>query len=245
MGNPIHYFYNEAAIDGFTRHDGTLVFFNFVKALYLKSKNKPRVLDFGAGRGFEYDKSAYSRSLRDLRTGAEEVVALDIDEAVTQHKTSDRQIVWNPSSGLPFEEGYFDVIVADYVFEHLTDPVKVCDELSRILKNQGWLCVRTPSKYNYASIAASLVPNKLHSKFLKRIQPEREAQDVFSTAYNANSPATIKKLFPDAKIYAAYVGGEPQYHFNNKFIFAGFLLLHWLLPSMCYGSMMVFIQKQG
>jgi SAM-dependent methyltransferase len=44
----------------------------------------------------------------------------------------------------PFENDYFDLIEADHILEHLTDPFKVMEELNRILKKDGVLIIRVP-----------------------------------------------------------------------------------------------------
>lgn len=44
----------------------------------------------------------------------------------------------------PFEENSIDLIEADHVLEHLSDPFKVMKELHRILKPNGLLLIRVP-----------------------------------------------------------------------------------------------------
>ena len=50
------------------------------------------------------------------------------------------------SSGLPFEDGYFDAVNLCDVIEHMTDPAAALRELSRILKTNGTLVISTPLK---------------------------------------------------------------------------------------------------
>ena len=67
--NSIH---PETLIDGFTKLDGTITFYSFVKAamLQLDAKN---ILDFGAGKGSFWESntkkngSLWRRHLQDLR----------------------------------------------------------------------------------------------------------------------------------------------------------------------------------
>jgi len=44
----------------------------------------------------------------------------------------------------PFEDNYFDLIEADHILEHLSDPFQVMAELRRILKPMGTLIVKVP-----------------------------------------------------------------------------------------------------
>jgi hypothetical protein len=61
--------HSEKNVDGFTALDGTVRFYNFVKAAML-AVGAREVFDFGAGRGgfWHDDPSAYRRELRDLRS---------------------------------------------------------------------------------------------------------------------------------------------------------------------------------
>ncbi len=109
------HFYPEFNLDTVCNIDGTVAFYTFVKATYLKFPAPPRVLDFGAGRGAwtKLDRSGIRRFLRDLRNGAERVVAADVDEAVMLNACSDSQVRLKVDAPLPFEDGSFEVIVAD------------------------------------------------------------------------------------------------------------------------------------
>ena len=51
---------------------------------------------------------------------------------------------------------YFDVIVADYVLEHIEDTKEFFLEINRLLKPGGWLCARTPHKFNFFHIALQI-----------------------------------------------------------------------------------------
>jgi 2-polyprenyl-3-methyl-5-hydroxy-6-metoxy-1,4-benzoquinol methylase len=140
-------------------------FFNFVRAIIGNSSDAPKVLDFGAGRGsFHYSKtSSYSAGLHDFQKIGEDVWAADIDEIVNTHPCSDHQTVLKIGEPLPFDDGTFDVIVGDFVFEHIEDPKGIARELLRITKPNGWICARTPNKWGYVTLDSRLIPNKLHS----------------------------------------------------------------------------------
>ncbi len=49
---------------------------------------------------------------------------------------------------LPFDDAVFDCVVANEVFEHLTDPVKACDELFRVLKPGGRAVISIPFMFH-------------------------------------------------------------------------------------------------
>jgi SAM-dependent methyltransferase len=45
---------------------------------------------------------------------------------------------------LPFKDGSFDAVVAQAVFEHVPDPVRVVSEVRRVLKAGGYIYADTP-----------------------------------------------------------------------------------------------------
>ena len=74
------------------------------------------------------------------------VIACDVDGAVLQNQASDERFVFAPGEALPLADRSVDVVVTDWVLEHLESPVDVFRELHRILKPGGWICARTPNK---------------------------------------------------------------------------------------------------
>jgi SAM-dependent methyltransferase len=239
--------HSEYAVDSFTKMDGGIRFYGFVNAVILKAGEHPKVLDFGAGRGCFDDvrRSGFARHLQDLRHTGAEVWAADIDPVVLTHPCSDHQVHFDPSEPLPFEDEQFDVIVSDMVFEHIEDPAAMTAELKRILKPDGWICARTPNKWGYLTLCSRMIPNTLHDRLLKHIQPFRKAEDVFPTVYKLNSPRDIKKQFPRDAVCWYYDIAEPAYHFNNRLVYRLFLLLHRLLPPKFAVCMCVFVHKRG
>jgi len=237
--------HSEYKIDLFTKHDGTVLFFNFVRAIIGKIDGRAKVLDFGAGRGsFHHVQSSNTRSyLQDLRTTGAEVWAADVDEIVNSHPCSDHQVILNLGEKLPFDDGAFDVVVADFVFEHLENPSEIAKELIRITKQGGWICARTPNKWGYVSLASRLIPNTLHAKFLNKAQPNRKEEDVFPTVYRLNSPRAVKKYFSGCDVRWYYHSGDPAYYFGSTVLYRMLLLLHRLLPPKLSPSICFFIQK--
>ena len=186
----------ERGVGGFTKLSGTVLFYNFVKAAMART-GATKVLDFGAGRGGTlHTEMAWVRQLQDLRQLGAQVCAADIDPVVRQHPASDEQVVLERDGPLPFADESFDVIVSDWTFEHVEKPAEIAAELLRILRPGGYVCARTTNRYGYIKLAASLVPNGLHTKVLESVQPDRKPEDVFPTVYKMNSVSQIRRLFP-------------------------------------------------
>lgn len=240
--------HREAGIDGFSQRDGVVRFYAFVWACTLRTR-AGRVLDYGAGRGVQFlrstaaDGSLYRRHLLDLRNTGARVTACDIDPVVREHPCSDEQRQIRADAPLPFEDESFDVIVCDNTFEHIEDPGFTAAELLRVLRPGGYVCARTPSRYGYVALAASLVPNRLHTAVLRRAQPRRAAADTFPTLYRLNSPAQLRRCFPGCTVYHYHFSGEPAYSFESPLIYRTFGLLHRLLPGPLNVTLCAFIRK--
>lgn len=237
-------FFPEVTLSGFSHIDGTIAMYNQVAAIL---KPSDVVLEFGAGRGANIsgDPSPYRRQLQTLRGRAAKVVGCDVDPAVAENPFVDAAVVVGPNEPLPFADASFDLIVSSNVFEHVADAAHVSSELIRVLKPGGTLCASTPNKYGYVALAAMLVRNAGHVAVLKRVQPHRQAADVFPTLYRMNSPGAIRRLFGHAGTVVIYAhSAEPSYHFGNKWVFGAFKVLHKLLPEALAATMYIFVRKR-
>jgi len=54
-------------------------------------------------------------------------------------------IVGNAEDGLPFPEGFFDIVVCNDVLEHLADPASALKNIRKVLNNNGILYINTPN----------------------------------------------------------------------------------------------------
>ncbi len=235
----------EVGAGGYTALDGTIEFYGRVQALL---RPEMTLLDFGAGRGagLHDDPAGFRRELRSFKGKVAKVVACDVDEAVLTNPGADETLVIAPDAALPFPDASFDLIVSDFVFEHIADPALVCGELRRILKPGGWLCARTPNKYGPISLMTRLIPNSLHSRFLRRVQPERREVDVFPTVFKLNSKSALTTWFPpDAFENFSYrYEAEPSYFFNSRWLLLMMLFVNWLLPPVMKTSLFIFLRRR-
>ncbi|HEU4959127.1 MAG TPA: class I SAM-dependent methyltransferase [Sphingomonas sp.] len=237
-------FFPEMGVGGFSHVDGSIAFYSQIAALL---KPADRVLDFGAGRGEQIidDPVAYRRRLVNFKGRCARVDGCDIDPVVRTNPYLDSAEVLTPGEPLPYEDESFDLVVARYVFEHVDDPEWMARELLRITKPGGWICAMTPNSWGYIALAARMVPNRLHARSLRRIQPDRKAEDVFPTRYRMNTRAALRRWFgARADVYAWRASSEPAYHFGSPLIFGAFKLLHKLLPDALQTTLYAFIHKR-
>ena len=244
-GNILAKHYPEMRVGGYSAVDGTVEFYSRVNSLLDKDMT---VLDFGAGRGawFEDGASTYKKSLRLLKGKVRKVIVCDVDSIVFENNTADVALQCEDGVPLDVQDNSVDIVIADYVFEHVTNPDWLSSEFGRILKPGGWICSRTPCKFNYVAILAGSIPNRLHGKWLRNIQPTRKELDVFPTRYRLNTKAAIDKAFPEDSFdnVTYYFSGEPAYHFNSSIVLRLLQFFAWIAPKPLHANLFIFLRKR-
>jgi SAM-dependent methyltransferase len=231
----------DTMVGGFTENDGTIDFYLRINTLI---DSTSIVLDLGAGRAswFEDDNCKTRREIRLLKGKVEQYIVADVDKAVFDNNSSDKQIIIKDGK-LDIEPNSIDLIIADFVLEHIDDPKEFYNQINSCLKNKGWFCARTPHKYNYVSLIASMLKNSLHSKLLRYAQPDRKEIDVFPKLFKLNQMKDIKYTFSDWENFSFIYRAEPSYHFGSKTLFALQSLLHRIMPAFACGNLFVFVRK--
>ena len=228
---------------GFGRLDPTVQFYGRVHALL---DPEATVVDLGAGRGrFTEDDSSYSRRLQMLRGTVRRVIGVDIDPAVKENPSLDEAIVWEPGLPIDLPDASVDLVLSDYTFEHIDDPKVVVGELDRILKPGGWVCARTPNRWGFIAVGARLVPNSVHARMLRRLEPQRQERDVFPTRYRLNSLGQLRRGFPapDWSVHG-YATGEPAYVGRSRALTYLLFGLLRILPMRLQPMYLFFVQKR-
>jgi SAM-dependent methyltransferase len=232
----------EIAAGGFARDDGTVHFFSRVNALLRPGMVS---LDFGAGRGRELQRAdrGYAQQLAILQGKTAKAIGVDIDDAVLGHPFLDERIVVPPGEVLPLAASSVDLVVANWVLEHLADPAFFAAEMARILKSGGWLCAHTVNRWGYVGIGARAVPNALHTRLLKRLWPGRGEIDVFSVRYRLNSLADLRRHFPSHawENYSYRASFVPKYYAESALLFR--LFAAWQRFATA-SDLLVFLRKR-
>lgn len=211
-------FYPESKFGGFTDIDGTIVFYQRVNSLLEKHFV---LLDVGCGRGaYGEDTILIKKNLRIFKTKVKKVIGIDIDKAAEKNPFLDEFILIDENKW-SLDNDSIDIILCDSVLEHIKEPNIFFSEAKRVLKNGGYLCIRTPNSFNYITIISRLIPNKYHAGVIKKIQKGREEEDVFPTCYNCNSIGRIIRMMNrfgfDHVVYG--YEAEPSYLSFSKIIY--------------------------
>lgn len=107
-----------------------------------------RLLDIGCNDG------SFTVSIAN-HIGATEIFGIEINEEIAK-KAKDKNIrvsIIDANSSFPFEDSFFDVIIANQIFEHLLNTDGFLKEIHRVLKPDGYVIISTP---NLASIHNSI-----------------------------------------------------------------------------------------
>jgi len=231
---------NANKLGGFSENDGTIDFYSRINCLI---NNDSEVLDFGAGRGaWSEDEILFRKKTRNLKGKVKKVYACDVDKAVYLNKNVDEILTMEDGKVQAHGES-MDIIIADYVLEHIENPKKFFNEIDRLLKPGGWFCARTPHKYNLISLFAMLIKNNSHSFFLKYVQPDRKEIDIFPTYYRLNTLNKIKEIFKEYNDKSFIYRTDPSYYFGKKSIFYLQKILGTFLVDPLIGNLYIFKQK--
>ncbi len=220
---------------GFYGIDGT---FPFLLRLHQLLPEGGVLLDYGAGRGGQTEQAdGIKRHLLDFRNRAGRVIGVDVDSVVLENPFLHDAHLLGEDGRIPLEDETADVVMADWVCEHLPSPVAAFHEIFRILKPGGWVGVRTPNKWHYSMVASRLIPDRHHERVLARAQKGREARDVFPKFYRMNTPAACRRTLAEAGFSCVLIEShepEPVYlHFSTVAFAMGavYQRLATLLPT--------------
>ena len=237
--------YPEATVGGYSHLDVSIEFYSRINALLDQDSH---VLDFGAGRGWWAHEPVppLHRKLRWLKGRVARSVGTDVDAAVLENPALDEAHVVGIGEPLPFPDASFDVVIADYVLEHVNhaDVAQVSGEIMRVLKPGGYFAARTPNKWGFIGIAARAVPNGLHTKVLKVLQPNRKVEDVFPVRYAMNTRRQLRRAFPGQSVVVYGQTGEPAYFGTNVWVWRFVDLISRFIPRRLAPTLTVFVRKQ-
>lgn len=238
----------EMAAGGYSRLDGNVAFYGRIQALMGELAPGALIVDFGAGRGRSAeDPVAYRRKLQELRGPGRTVIGVDVDPVVVDNPLIDEGRHIPPGGMLPLDSASVDLIVSDFTFEHVDDADAAAAELRRVLKPGGWICARTPNRWGYIAIGARLVPNRLHVRALRRLQPAKRDIDTFATRYRMNTRKDLERLFPAPafSLYAYTTDYEPHLYAGGSRVLSAGLRSLRLLPPQLRSMWVIFARAEA
>jgi len=142
-------------------------------------------LDAGCGR---------RTRLAGRRPHLERLVGVDLDPgAGADNDALDTFVAADCCGSLPFADGTFDLVYANFVIEHLERPVAAFLEWRRVLRPGGSLVVLTTNAANPLVAAFRLLPRPARVA-LKSQGAGARSDDVIPARYRANTPRSLVAL---------------------------------------------------
>jgi SAM-dependent methyltransferase len=174
------------------------------------------------------------------------VIGVDLHPGIRDHPYLDERHVIGPNDSLPFQPGTIDVVVADWVFEHLDDPAQYASEMARLVPPGGWVCARTVNRWGYVGIGARLLPNRIHARFVPKLIPVARSEDVFPTLYRINSLRDIRRWFSPVawENHSYLVNNTPRYFGHSTLLFRATDLFQRLVPYRLRTDLFVFMRRR-
>ena len=238
--------YDEHRFGGYARHDGAVAFYTRAQSLL---KPDAVVGDLGCGRGFHKQLySGFARDLQIFKGKARHVIGVDVDSYAADNPYIDEfRLIAPMDAPLPLADASVDMFVTEWVVEHLPDPKRTFDELSRVIKPGGYLCIRTPNLWHYSCLAALAIPDRLHYKVRQILRQPHESEDVFPTLYRANTRGRLARMLQERGFDAAVYRHRGPSHLTEAGRFVG-LMGEWierLSPAIFRHELHAFAHKRG
>ncbi len=195
------------------------------ECLYKLAQDSRRVLHLGCG----YDRRGIMRPLKALT----EVVGVDPD---IRAGPKDHSAFWLARGEmLPFADGQFDLICAEFVLEHAENPSAILREAHRVLVSGGKIVLATSNLWSYKYLVAAITPFSVHQK-LGRYRYGRSVElDMFPTLYRANTVRSLTKIFKETGFFeskVSLVSNGPTWFRGMPVLFELGCLYHKVIESI-------------
>lgn len=174
------------------------------------------VLEIGSG--------PENRSSTHVASRVKYLDGLDIDERVLDNSVLRKAFVYEGKE-FPKEiaDDSYDLVVADYVMEHVEHPRLMLAEIHRVMRPGGHFVFRTPNIYHYVSLIARFTPHSFHLAWAhKARQRDGYAVDPYPTFFRFNSRRNIRNIAERAglrEVEMRMVEKQPSYLKFNSLAF--------------------------
>ncbi len=150
-----------------------------------------RWLDVGCGHRILPEWRGKSEDELVSRAGS--ITGVDPDSSAIQKHRSIRDVRTGFAESLPFADCSFDLVTANMVVEHMTQPDKCMAEIFRVLAPGGRFILHTPSVYGHATILARFLPDAA-KRWGAKLLDGRDSSDVYPAHYKMNSAREIARM---------------------------------------------------
>jgi SAM-dependent methyltransferase len=169
------------------------------------------LLDAGCGRG--------APVLRQYLGRAGHLIGVDLVDF--RGETHGMRLIQSDLAHIDVASKSVDIVMSRSVMEHVADPQAVYQEMHRVLKPGGHFVFLTPNLWDYASLVARCVPNRLHPWIVARTEGRAE-EDVFPIQYRTNTRRAVHRWAATTGfdvVSFRYLGQYPNYFLFNGALF--------------------------
>jgi SAM-dependent methyltransferase len=188
---------------------------------WVREVTTPRTIMLNLGAG----GPAPRHKIRVFRGEVARVVGADPDPEVINNSELDEAHVLRDHGRLPFADDCFDLVLSDWVVEHVAEPIWFLKEVRRVLRSGGSFFFRTPNKRHYVGLIASMTPHWFHELVANRARGlSSDEHEPWPTYYRLNTLQDIQSAGCQAGFRSMEVRtweGPPVYMVFNS---AAFLL---------------------
>ncbi|MEW6066929.1 MAG: methyltransferase domain-containing protein [Nitrospirota bacterium] len=157
------------------------------------------------------------------------IVGSDLEIAAIKRNEAMQYKTLSSLDSLCFKDETFDLIVSQWVVEHLPEPERVFREFNRVLKKGGSLILVTNSIYNPLMTFNAIMPQKLRDNIKKRVLPPEIEEDTFPTYYRANSIGRLNNIMAAIgfkKCFSVYTSDTSFFIFSKWLFYFSLLFEH-------------------
>ncbi|MFZ4648193.1 MAG: class I SAM-dependent methyltransferase [Patescibacteria group bacterium] len=154
------------------------ILLRFVK--YFKKNNTKSILDVGCGEGW------LLAQISDKLDECDSFVGIDVSktglEMAQKRNIKNGEFIEYNGNTFPFADKFFDTTVSSFVFEHLSNPLGIFNEMDRVTKSNGLICIACP---NFGSPLLKSPCNKnnrlglMITRFIKELKPKKYFKNNF------------------------------------------------------------------
>ena len=157
-----------------------------------------RWLDIGAGTRVHDGYGIATPS--ELASACSELVGIDFEEEHLRRNPDLTSFVVGGAEGLPFPDQRFELVTANMVLEHLEQPLKVFQEVSRVLSAGGVFVFITPNLNHPIIRTISAIMRPQTQRLVTHKFEGRSLDHIFPTFYRANTTRSITALAAESDL---------------------------------------------
>lgn len=197
-----------------------------------KDLKESTVLDIGVGFGV---------ITSELAKHCAKVVGIDVVDARKSMEGYEFKKV--KDAHLPFKNDCFDIVVSNYVLEHVKDQKRHISEIHRVLKKGGICYLTTPNKFwliesHYKLPFLSMLPKGLANYYLRIFRKDIPNYDITHLSYN-QILNLIQDKFIVQDLTFKVMSNPKKYNLEKKLvllskIFPKFKFLKHILPGYIF-----------